>query len=114
MDKDGNKTGGRQKGTPNKANAKFKAVIGDFLNWYMNGDPESEDPGIRDGLIKEDLLMVKPYERLQIVEKLMQYTVPKMQSVAVEAEVSSKTQKTTERLAALSQPAEQKEKEKGK
>ena len=68
----------------------------------MNGDPESEDPAIQGGLIKKDLLMVKPYERLQIVEKLMQYTVPKMQSVAVEAEVSTRQQKTTERLISLS------------
>lgn len=43
MDKEGNKTGGRQKGTPNKSNARFKTVIGDFLDWYMNGDPESDD-----------------------------------------------------------------------
>ena len=108
MDKDGNKTGGRQKGTPNKANAKFKSVIGNFLDWYMNGDPNSDDPGIREGMIKKDLLMVKPYERLQIVEKLMQYTVPKMQAVSVEAEVSTRQQKTTERLAELSkQPGEQ-------
>lgn len=105
MDKEGNKTGGRQKGTPNKSNARFKTVIGDFLDWYMNGDPESDDPAIQEGLIKKDLLMVKPYERLQIVEKLMQYTVPKMQSVAVEAEVSTRQQKTTERLISLSNPS---------
>ncbi len=104
MDKNGNKTGGRQKGTPNKANARFKSAIGEFLDWYMNGDPDAKEEQFRRGLMKQDLLMVKPYERLQIVEKLMQYTVPKMQTVAIDAEVTERQQKTTERIAELSKP----------
>ena len=107
MDKDGNKTGGRKKGTPNKANARFKNAIGDFIDWYMNGDPDAEDVKVRAGLMKTDLLMVKPYERLQIVEKLMQYTVPKMQAVSVDAEVTEKQKTTTQRLQELSTPQEE-------
>lgn len=68
----GRKTGGRQKGTPNKTTAFGKSVIQDILNGYTSTE-----------LFKEDLKSLEPKDRLDIMVKLMSFTTPKPQSVSM-------------------------------
>ena len=62
------KTGGRQKGTPNKVTSSVKGWLSCLI-----------DKNRRQ--IEKDLKAVKPLERLQMLEKLMQYVVPKQKTV---------------------------------
>ncbi|MDR2064923.1 MAG: hypothetical protein LBP85_04355 [Prevotellaceae bacterium] len=62
------KTGGRAKGTPNKITIDLRTWIAALID---NNRQQLE----------KDLLWIEPKERWQVVEKLMQYTLPKMQSV---------------------------------
>ena len=67
------KTGGRQKGSPNKVTSAVKECISKMLTDYTNSKT-----------FLKDFAELEPKERLMIAEKLMNYVVPKMQSVAVE------------------------------
>ena len=62
------KTGGRQKGTPNKVTASVKG----WLSCLIDKNRKQ---------IERDLKAVEPMERLQMIEKLMQYVVPKQQAI---------------------------------
>lgn len=66
----GKKTGGRQKGTPNKATAFSKSVIQEILTDYTSSD-----------LFRKDMQDLDPKDRLDIMVKLMAFTTPKPQSV---------------------------------
>lgn len=79
------KTGGRQKGTPNKVTASVKG----WLSCLIDKNRKQ---------IERDLKAVEPMERLQMIEKLMQYVVPKQQ--AIKAAVSFDNM-TDEELKAL-------------
>lgn len=70
----GKKTGGRVKGTPNKATATLKESIVDMLSEYRDS-----------GDMKSDFNALDPKDRLLISEKMMQYVMPKIQAVAIEA-----------------------------
>lgn len=61
--------GGRQKGTPNKVAASVK----DWLSGLIDKNRKQ---------IEKDIKQLEPKERLQILEKLMQYVVPKQQAVS--------------------------------
>ena len=63
----GHKTGGREKGTPNKITADLRERIHDFLseNWQF---------------IQDDFKKLDPKDRLFFYEKLLQYGLPKLQS----------------------------------
>lgn len=78
------KTGGRQKGTQNKTTTVTKQVIASLLSDYNES-----------GLMAKDFKKLEPKDRLIIAERLMQYTLPKMQSTAVDLSVSE-TKKTIE------------------
>lgn len=68
----GKKTGGRVAGTPNKATSITKAAISELLAEYQSS-----------GKMKADFDAIEdPKDRLVIAEKMMQYVMPKMQSVA--------------------------------
>lgn len=62
------KTGGRVKGTPNKVTGTLK----DFLSNLIDDNREQ---------IYKDLKALKPKDRLIVLERFMQYTLPKQQSV---------------------------------
>ena len=79
------KTGGRQKGTPNKVTASVRG----WLSCLIDKNRKQ---------IERDLKAVEPMERLQMIEKLMQYVVPKQQ--AIKAAVSFDNM-TDEELKAL-------------
>ena len=64
------KTGGRGKGTPNKVTGTLKEFIGGIID-------ENRER------IKEDLELLEPKDRLLVLEKLMQYVIPKQKEMDV-------------------------------
>ena len=79
------KHGGRVKGTPNKVTSDTRQWLAKLLNKQRKQ-------------IEEDLQDVEPKDRLLILEKFMQYVIPKRQQVA--AEVENLTDTELARLAA--------------
>ena len=69
----GTKTGGRQKGTPNKATAFGKVVIQELLDDYTGSEGEKK--------FKHDIEKLDPKDRLDVMVKLMAFITPKPQSV---------------------------------
>lgn len=61
--------GGRQKGTPNKVTASVKGWIAQVINKNRRQ-------------IERDIKALEPKDRVMILEKLMQYVVPKQQAVS--------------------------------
>lgn len=61
--------GGRQKGTPNKVTASVK----EWLSALIDKNRKQ---------VERDLKQLEPRERLVMLEKLMQYVVPKQQAVS--------------------------------
>lgn len=72
------KTGGRKKGTPNKATSTMRT--------WLNGLIESNRHQIED-----DIKALEPKDRLMILERFMQYTTPKMQSVKADINLNNLT-----------------------
>ena len=67
---------GRPKGTPNK-------VTGDLRQWLNKLVDDNRTT------FEADLKELEPAQRLQILEKLMQYCTPKLQAISVEAQIAS-------------------------
>lgn len=63
------KTGGRQKGTPNKVTSTMK----DWLAKLIDSNRKQ---------IERDLKALEPKERLQVLERFMGYVIPKQQAVS--------------------------------
>lgn len=87
----GIKTGGRKKGTPNKATTLGRAVIVELLADYTNS-----------GLMASDFMAIEPKDRLWISERLMQYVLPKMQSATIDLVNAEGRTTIEEKLAELS------------
>ena len=91
----GRKTGGRQKGTPNKDNP---------LKGYLRAHSMAYfEPG-KDGMSQFDQDMAKiedAAKRVELEEKLLQYHTPKMQSVSAEVSVNAEVSSLEIRLAQL-------------
>ena len=79
------KTGGRKKGTPNKITGSVK----DWLSQLIDKNRLQ---------IEKDIKALEPKERLQILEKFMQYTIPKMQSVQTKIDFNKLTNEQLEDL----------------
>jgi hypothetical protein len=64
----GFKTGGREKNTPNMLTKELREKISDFLNknWEQ---------------VEKDFQVLEPDKRLMFFEKLIQYTLPRLQSI---------------------------------
>lgn len=75
----GKKTGGRQKGTPNKATAFSKAIIEHILEEYNDT-----------GAMAKDIQDLEPKDRLDIMVKLMAFVTPKPQSVDMSLHTSGR------------------------
>lgn len=60
--------GGRAKGTPNKA-----TPIKKWVEELINSNRE---------LFEDDLPNIKPYERLKVLEQLLNYVLPKQQAIS--------------------------------
>lgn len=75
------RSGGRAKGTPNKASAATKDILLDLINEYQDSE-----------LLKEDFTMLQPKERLGIFVKILPYIRPKLASV--EHNITGQSRKT--------------------
>ncbi|MDR3226154.1 MAG: hypothetical protein LBT56_00585, partial [Prevotellaceae bacterium] len=67
---------GRPLGAQNKVTTELKGWVSNLI--YKNL-PQ----------IEKDLKTIEPKDRLIIIERLMQYTIPKQQSISVEAQVQA-------------------------
>lgn len=76
---------GRPKGSPNKVTSNMRKWIDNFL--------QEKFPELQKGFEKLD-----HYQKWVIVEKLLQYTIPKMQAVSVEALVEAEMNSLAELL----------------
>jgi len=70
------KTGGRQRGTENRATSTIK-------NWVQNLLDENRQ------VFEDDLKKLEPPQRVQILEKMLKYTIPTLQSVDMKAQVEA-------------------------
>lgn len=89
------KTGGRVKGTPNKNPKPLKAAVARLLDEYNQS-----------GKMDMDFGCIDPLERIKIAEKLMQYVMPKIQSVAVDVNAADENKTIEDRLRELSEKQE--------
>ncbi len=69
------KTGGREKGTPNKTSAQVKELITDLLQ------DNAEQ-------IRQDFAQLTPAERIKAVGQLAAYIVPKQTAVSIEQQAA--------------------------
>ena len=72
------KTGGRGKGTPNKITSDLRTWVSELIN-----DNRKQ--------LKKDLKSLEPKERWAVIEKLMCYAIPKMQSVEASVNIDNLT-----------------------
>lgn len=110
----GRKTGGRQKGTPNKPNP-LKDILRTQSAAYFAPTITIDDPklaelmriplGIAVSRFDIDMAMMKPAERAAIQERLLRYHTPPMQTVSAETTINTTTT-IEERLARLAQDNE--------
>ena len=73
-----NNPNGRPKGTPNK-------ITQDMRQWLSTVIDKNRRQ------IERDLKALEPKERLQMLEKLMQYVIPKQQAVKAEVDLATLT-----------------------
>ncbi len=95
------KTGGRQKGTPNKTTSEMKESISKLIASYQDS-----------GRMSEDLMAIEdPRERLTTACKLMEFVMPKMRSVDTDLHVQAdNVLSIRDRLKDLSTPPTSKQK----
>lgn len=68
------KTGGRAKGTPNKITGTLK----DFVSGLIDDNREQ---------IQKDLKALSPKDRLLVLERFLQYVLPKQQAITADMSV---------------------------
>lgn len=72
----GKKTGGRTKGVPNKTTLETK-------QWLQQLIDNNKDQ------FEKDLKKLAAKDRLSIIEKLMQYVIPKQQAISMDAQIEA-------------------------
>jgi len=77
--------GGRQKGTPNKVTSTVKEWLAQLI-----------DKNRRQ--MERDIKDLEPKDRLQVLERLMQYVVPKQQAVQAEVDFNKMTDEQLDTL----------------
>lgn len=88
-----NNPNGRPKGTPNK-------ITQDVRQWISTVIEDNRKQ------MEQDLKAIEPKERLAILERLMQYIVPKQQAVSAEIEDKHTNVTIAERLKILAEGGE--------
>lgn len=80
------KTGGRQKGTPNKATAAVKEYLAEVIGAYLAPAPTTRAAAEMDATphLDEDLLQMLPAERVRAVAQLAGYIIPKQQAITLD------------------------------
>lgn len=107
----GRKTGGRQKGTPNKPNP-LKETLRNQSVAYFEANITIDDDEIaavmhmpKGSIVSRfdlDMAMMEPKDRAAIQERLLRYHTPQMQSVSAEVSLTGEITNTIEsRLAQL-------------
>ena len=71
------KTGGREKGTPNKATSSVRTALTNLVLSYFD---------MAKGKVEDDLSELEPKERLNAMIKLATFVIPKMQAIEFSAE----------------------------
>lgn len=118
----GFKTGGRQKGTPNKPNPLKERLRAHSLAYFepkpqinMDGSPRTIEFRDKEGVVYNtvvladmhgkplvisdfdiDMMMMEPKDRATIQEKLLRYHTPQMQSVSAEVSLAGEITTTIE------------------
>ena len=87
------KTGGRQKGTPNKTTAAVRASITAVVSEYTQ-----TAGGGSFGSLQEDLRNMLPVERARIVAQLVGYIIPKQQAITIEEQTAIEAEALTQWL----------------
>jgi hypothetical protein len=106
----GQKTGGRQKGTPNKPNP-LKDALRSLSTAYFEQNILVDDADLADKLnvnvgdyvshFDADMAAMEPKDRAAIQEKLLRYHTPQMQSVSAELSVEAEITSIESQLAQL-------------
>ena len=118
----GRKTGGRQKGTPNKPNPLKEQLRAHSTAYFepkpqtnMDGSPRTIEFRDKEGVVYNtvvladmdgnplvisdfdiDMMMMEPKDRATIQEKLLRYHTPQMQSVSAEVSLNGDITTTIE------------------
>lgn len=95
------KTGGRQKGTPNRNTAVIKDCITGVLSDYMQGTPAKkgqQDAADYMPTLQDDLRNMLPAERVRAVAQLAGYVIPKQQAISVEEQTQIEADALTQWL----------------
>ena len=98
----GYKTGGRQKGTPNKENPLKGYLRAHSLAYFEPKETECED-GVTRMLspFDVDMAMLAPDDRVSAELRLMEFHTPKMKAVEVDLEANVKTNTIEDLLSEL-------------
>lgn len=88
----GKKTGGRKKGVANRATAITKQIFSDLLSDYHDS-----------GKLQADFYALPPRDRIYVAEKMAQYCIPKIQSVALDIADTADKATIQDKLIALAQ-----------
>jgi hypothetical protein len=72
----GIKTGGREKGTPNQITKELRTVLKDVLSMELQN-------------LSDNLNLLEPIDRLEILVKLLPYAIPKVEPISHENEEDS-------------------------
>lgn len=79
--------GGRAKGTPNRVTATVK----EWLSELIDNNRQR---------IENDIELLEPKDRLQIMERLMQYVIPKQQAVKADVDLNKLSDEEIDNLIA--------------
>lgn len=79
----GKKTGGRQKGTPNKTTSAARPQLARTVSNYLQSEQ-----------FQEDFAALEPKDRLLVMEKYASYVLPKLQATTFD--IGKETQHTIE------------------
>lgn len=79
--------GGRQKGTPNRVTAELRQWVARLI------DANREQ-------LEEDIQLLDPKERLDVIEKYMQYVLPRRQAVRADVSVDELTDEQIDTIVA--------------
>lgn len=72
------KTGGREPGTPNKLTGDMREKLQSLLNDNIDR-------------VQDDLDNLQPKDRLQVIEKLLSYVLPKLQAQSIDIDFTNMT-----------------------